>query len=81
MRVYIRNTANQLFYSGWDNWSFDFRRALSFETIPSAEHVIADEHLNSVEIVLIEPDLNVQLSFPGAQITRHTPLDADEPEP
>ena len=81
MRAYIRETSTRFFYSGWDDWCFDFRRALSFPTVPAAEHAISHDQLKKVEIVLIEPALNLQIPFSGSQFEARIPPGADEPEP
>ena len=70
MRAYIRHTKNRTFYAGWGQWSDDFRRAISFETIPAAMAKVSEEHLKSVEVVLVERSTGLQIIFPaqaGAQ--------------
>ena len=69
-----------LFYAGWTGWRFDFRSALSFDTVPAALHAISHDHLKAVEIVLIEPGLNLQITFSGSDLKTKMPAGADEPE-
>jgi hypothetical protein len=73
MKAYLRNKATRKYYSGSHHWTEDYRKAVSFETVPAAATQAEAEHLQRIEVVLIETGRALQIVFPTSTLITRNP--------